>query len=383
MSFRSPRVLEAFDGSFFKGRFYARQPEAMIDVGNDREFGFLYQPDRPALESVFSRLFEHASCRLRRAQRSLQLAAFFKVLEQSEDAGLQMAVLERLSDGDPEVREAARALVSTSLDPEGCRERPAADRTAAIRARGLARGPRRRAAGDRQEQPAGGQSRNPGHDPQADRPARRPRRACCRFSNGRRSPTPRSLALLERGLAADESAAAARGDRGVARPPCSAGSARSFRNPRSTCFAAGVTDSSPAVRERTLARHQQPAVALVGASRDHALALGAGRRHPCPAPAGPDARRREDRLLEPARCARAPEAAAGRPRRARCASWRFRLSRGTGFSPAAGKDGQRQPLALARRVKALAADPALQVACAGAARSQTASTRPPWSPTSS
>ena len=40
-------VLEAFDGSFFKGRFYARQPEAMIDVGNDREFGFLYEPERP------------------------------------------------------------------------------------------------------------------------------------------------------------------------------------------------------------------------------------------------------------------------------------------------------------------------------------------------
>ena len=33
-------VLKAFDGSFLKGRFYARQPENMIDVGNDREFGF-------------------------------------------------------------------------------------------------------------------------------------------------------------------------------------------------------------------------------------------------------------------------------------------------------------------------------------------------------
>ena len=51
-------VLEAFDGSFFKGRFYARQPEAMIDVGNDREFGFLYRPDRRELESVFTRLFQ-------------------------------------------------------------------------------------------------------------------------------------------------------------------------------------------------------------------------------------------------------------------------------------------------------------------------------------
>ena len=51
-------VLDAFDGSFFKGRFYARQPEAMIDVGNDREFGFLYHLDPHVLESVFARLFE-------------------------------------------------------------------------------------------------------------------------------------------------------------------------------------------------------------------------------------------------------------------------------------------------------------------------------------
>ncbi len=50
-------VLDAFDGSFFKGRFYARQPEAMIDVGNDREFGFLYHPDPRVLQSVLGRLF--------------------------------------------------------------------------------------------------------------------------------------------------------------------------------------------------------------------------------------------------------------------------------------------------------------------------------------
>ncbi len=49
-------VLDAFDGSFFKGRSFARQPEAMIDVGNDREFGFLYQPELSALEAVFGRL---------------------------------------------------------------------------------------------------------------------------------------------------------------------------------------------------------------------------------------------------------------------------------------------------------------------------------------
>jgi cellulose synthase operon protein C len=43
-------VLAAFDGSFFQGRYYARQPEAMIDVGNDREFGFLYEPGIEQLE---------------------------------------------------------------------------------------------------------------------------------------------------------------------------------------------------------------------------------------------------------------------------------------------------------------------------------------------
>ena len=109
-------ILAAFDGSFFKGRFYARQPEAMIDVGNDREFGFLYQPERKALESVLGRLFSTQLTPLSR-KRVLQLAAFFKVMEQTEASVLQTAVLQRLSDQDPEVREAARALVSTSLDP--------------------------------------------------------------------------------------------------------------------------------------------------------------------------------------------------------------------------------------------------------------------------
>jgi HEAT repeat protein len=116
-------ILKGFDGSFFKGRFYARQPEAMIDVGNDREFGFLYQPELPPLESVFKRLL---SVELPREPRrlSLQLAAFFKVLEQSESPELQMAVLRRLSDADPEVRQAAHSVVSSNLDPRGAESDP-------------------------------------------------------------------------------------------------------------------------------------------------------------------------------------------------------------------------------------------------------------------
>ncbi len=111
-------VLEAFDGSFFKGRFYARQPEAMIDVGNDREFGFLYHPERQELEAVFTRLF---SMRLppRARVQTLKLAAFFEVLEHSEDAGLQMAVLERLSDTDGEVPRRRARLSRPASTREG------------------------------------------------------------------------------------------------------------------------------------------------------------------------------------------------------------------------------------------------------------------------
>ena len=50
-------LLRAFDGSFLKGRFYARQPENMIDVGNDREFGFLYEPPLELRERTFTLLF--------------------------------------------------------------------------------------------------------------------------------------------------------------------------------------------------------------------------------------------------------------------------------------------------------------------------------------
>ena len=116
-------ILDAFDGSFFKGRFYARQPEAMIDVGNDREFGFLYEPERKLLESVFIRLLK-ADLPPKSRKQALELAAFFKILEHSESAAVQMAALERLSDADPEVREAARAVVSTSLDPSGAEADP-------------------------------------------------------------------------------------------------------------------------------------------------------------------------------------------------------------------------------------------------------------------
>ena len=103
-------VLAAFDGSFFKGRYYARQPEAMIDVGNDREFGFLYRPELSALETAFTPLLT-ADLSARSRRQAIQLAGFFKLPGRTRSPAIQTALLRRLSDPDPEVREAAQVIV--------------------------------------------------------------------------------------------------------------------------------------------------------------------------------------------------------------------------------------------------------------------------------
>ena len=99
----------------------------MIDVGNDREFGFLYQPE---LERARSRLRRLLTAELptrgatpgppaRRASSSCRAGR--------EDPSIQTAVLQRLSDPEPEVREAARAIVAdeTSI-PTAPRTTPSA-----------------------------------------------------------------------------------------------------------------------------------------------------------------------------------------------------------------------------------------------------------------
>ncbi len=114
-------MLEAFDGSFFKGRSFARQPEAMIDVGNDREFGFLYEPSLEQLEATFEPLLTAALPAEPRRQ-ALALAAFFRVTSRSHRASIQTAVLQRLSDPDPGVRAAARDVVSQEFDSRGAED---------------------------------------------------------------------------------------------------------------------------------------------------------------------------------------------------------------------------------------------------------------------
>jgi hypothetical protein len=116
-------VLRSFDGSLFKGRGYARQPTGMIDVGNDREFGFLSEPKLEELEAAFTPLLA-AELPAEPRRQAVQLAAFFQVPERSRGASIQRALLRRLGDSDPGVREAARAVVGRDLDLAGAEADP-------------------------------------------------------------------------------------------------------------------------------------------------------------------------------------------------------------------------------------------------------------------
>ena len=108
-------VLSAFDGSFFKGRSFARQPSGMIDVGNDREFGFLYEPKSEELERTFGPLLM-ADLPSDSRRQAIQLASFFRVPSQSPSLAIQKALLRRLTDPDERVRVEARTVIAGELE---------------------------------------------------------------------------------------------------------------------------------------------------------------------------------------------------------------------------------------------------------------------------
>ena len=117
-------VLRSFDGSFFRGRTYARRPTGMIDVGNDREFGFLIEPPSEVLDRTFEALLASGStAEVRR--RAIQLAGFFAVPEWSTNASIQSTLLKGMADPDADVREAARASVGNDLALRGAEDDPA------------------------------------------------------------------------------------------------------------------------------------------------------------------------------------------------------------------------------------------------------------------
>jgi HEAT repeat protein len=118
-------VLDAFDGSFFKGRTYVRQPEGMIDVGNDREFGFLHQMPSVTLDRTFAALLSTRDLPPSSRAKAIALASFFKVPGQTVNPTIQLALLDALDGADVGVQSAARSVVAKDLALIGAETDPA------------------------------------------------------------------------------------------------------------------------------------------------------------------------------------------------------------------------------------------------------------------
>ena len=117
-------LLASFDGSFFPGRFYARQPTGMIDIGNDREFGFLYQPPAELLDRLFHALMSAPDLSPNARMGAIRLAGFFEVAGRTTDPIVQTTILSGLLDPDPSVLDAARAVVSRDFSLTGAEADP-------------------------------------------------------------------------------------------------------------------------------------------------------------------------------------------------------------------------------------------------------------------
>ncbi len=118
-------LVRSFDGRFFRGRFYARRPTGMIDVGNDREFGFLYEPPAELVDRVFASLLGDANLSVETRIGAIRLASFFQSLDRTDNPSIQSAILSGLLDPDDRVREAARPVVARDLSLAGAVTDPA------------------------------------------------------------------------------------------------------------------------------------------------------------------------------------------------------------------------------------------------------------------
>ena len=152
-------MLKAFDGSFFKGRSYARQPENMLDVGNDREFGFLFEPPLDVLERTFVRSAggDRAAIPPSPGTRPSSFAASSSCPSGPRMRLIQTHLLEALADPDAGVRETARAVVGRELALSGAENDPkmVAAIVAILSDRQGRREPCQRARGGRPQPPAG------------------------------------------------------------------------------------------------------------------------------------------------------------------------------------------------------------------------------------
>jgi hypothetical protein len=115
-------LLASFDGSFFRGRFYARNPRNMIDVGNDREFSFYYQPPQQVLDRLFESLLYDESLSDKSLEQAARLASFFYVYRDTPNTRIQSRLLALTRHGAEPVRLAAREFVAKDLAFKGAEE---------------------------------------------------------------------------------------------------------------------------------------------------------------------------------------------------------------------------------------------------------------------
>ena len=101
----------------------------MIDVGNDREFGFLDQPNLERLEADLFPALDGRSA-AGGAPAELQLASFFRLPERTRNHRSRWPCCEALPIPDAEVREAARLWWPAAWNSTGAEDDP--ERIAAI-----------------------------------------------------------------------------------------------------------------------------------------------------------------------------------------------------------------------------------------------------------
>ena len=117
-------IVRSFDGSFFRGRFYSRRPTGMIDVGNDREFGFLVEPESGLVDRVFAALLADPDLSVETRAGAIRLASFFQALDRTENPSIQSAILRGLFDPEERVRGVARQVVARDLSMAGAEGNP-------------------------------------------------------------------------------------------------------------------------------------------------------------------------------------------------------------------------------------------------------------------
>lgn len=104
-------ILRSFDGSFLEGRTYARRPPNALDIGNDREFGMLYEPDLDTLNETFAALLTGENS-VESSRMAVDLARFFDVPRRTTSETVQKALLKMLLSPNEKIKEAAAGAVS-------------------------------------------------------------------------------------------------------------------------------------------------------------------------------------------------------------------------------------------------------------------------------